>query len=728
MKLFRAGLLLSVLCYVVPAFSHTMRHVSTEEHALYSSGFNVDDLVNEGDTLRAERHIHEHLDTFAASNDQHAMASAAHALGHISLVKNNYPLALRQFQSALDYFKTVDEPLGMANLYTDIGRTYRVMGLYQSALGYFNLAKDIYHQQNRNLGIAIQQLEVGISLRQLGQFESALSQLERALPLLRQENDNIAVATALMNIARVYNDINKHDEAMLYLQDAAALISTLEVKSLQAELDYNLGQLNVEAGNYAAARHHLAQSRQQYSALDAQCDVAKTNTLLGNILINEKQFSQGVSLLEPILQSAVQNNCTTLLTEIHLMLARAYLGNENLQQSKNHIDLGLQQARERGELYTQGRYEGMKVRLFEQQGDFANALAALKRQQQLEKQSIDQRRSLALLYLQSQLDVERQAQALELTNKNQAIQLAQAEQQELQLRMLYATLFAITLLVFLIWSRFNHSQRARFLKREVSRRTQELESKNHELENAYLALERASLMDPLTGLYNRQYLNNQLPQEINRAQRAYLMQAGAALDNSPSDMICFLLDIDNFKTINDTYGHLAGDNILIELAKVMRSVFRPSDMLIRWGGEEFLTVCRNTNRQEAISLAERLRQGIDQHLFALDNKRNIHITCSIGFCVLPLYPSSPTFLDWNGYFALLDDCLYAAKRSGKDCWIGLTGEKQHAAKNTFKTPLEKKHHLPPTRIQTSLNNMSSIDWGDSEKVESAVTPDDVTAT
>lgn len=710
MMLNRVGLLLSLLCCSVTGLAHSVRHVSMNGHAFYARGFNVEQLVNQGDIQQAERQIRDQLALSQAEQNQRAVATGSHFLGQISLIKNNYPLALRQFQSALDFFKAVREPLGMADLYTDIGRTYRVMGLYQSALGYFNLAKDIYHQQGRYDGIALQQLEVGISLRLLGQFESALSQLERALPLLRQENNNQATASTLMQIARVYSEIDKNDEAMLYLQDAAVLIDTLQIKTLQAELDYHLGQVNIQMGHYDNARHHLEQSKDLFSQLEAQCDVAKIDASLGHILLRQGQPEAGIQLLESKLQQATSYNCTTLLTDLHLSLARAYLGTDQ-QALTDHINQGLQQAIERGELLTQARFEAVKMQMHEQSGDYSAALNALKRQQQLEKQSIEQRRSLALLYLQSQLDVERQAQSLELLNKNQAIQLAKAEQQELEVRMLYASLFAVTLLVFLIWSRFNHSQRSRFLKREVRRRTQELESKNAELENAYIALERASLMDPLTGLYNRQYLNNQLPQEINRAQQAYLLSREGTLTNSPSDMLCFLLDIDNFKHVNDTYGHMAGDRILTDLAKVMRSVFRPSDMLIRWGGEEFLAVCRNTNRLEAVALADRLHQGIHDHDFHVSQQHSLHITCSIGFCVLPLYPSEPARLDWDSYFGLLDECLYAAKRSGKDCWIGLTGEKSEAADRPT-SRLEEKFDLPPTRVQTSLNHLSAISWAE----------------
>ena len=89
-------------------------------------------------------------------------------------------------------------------------------------------------------------------------------------------------------------------------------------------------------------------------------------------------------------------------------------------------------------------------------------------------------------------------------------------------------------------------------------------------------------------------------------------------------------------------------------------------------------------------MAERLRQGINQHSYFIDNQTRLTITCSIGFCVLPLYTDSPEHLDWEGYFSLLDECLYAAKRSGRDCWIGLTGGRSTSHSASATSLLEEK--------------------------------------
>ncbi|MFS1702002.1 diguanylate cyclase [Alteromonas sp. AMM-1] len=718
----RGSLNLLMLCLFALVFTlvsaqakgHPLRHISLDSEHYGGGSSGVQLLVAQGNIQQAEQQIVDALAQARANNEDNAVALGVHALGHLSLLKNLYPLALTQFQTSLNYFKSTNQSLAIADLYTDIGRTYRVMGLYQSALSYFNLAKEIYHQQNRNDGIALQQLEIGVSLRQLGQFESALSQLERALPLLRETNDNAASALALMNIARVYSDVGKNDQALLYLKDAEQLIRTLSMSLLNAELGYHLGKVYASVGNYDDALRYLNSSIEGFSKLGALCDKGKATASYGEALIAGQQYAQGRQLLLKELTDATANNCTTLLTDIHLALADAYLPDDQ-EKAQYHIEAGLEQAIDREELYTQSQFQAVRVKLYVQQQNYEAAFEALQRQRKLESTSLDQRRSLALLYLQSQIDAERQAQALTLLSKNQAIELSKAEQQQLRTKMLYGSLMASLLFVFLFWSRVNQKQRSSLLKREVKRRTQELEIKNAELESAYQALERASLLDPLTGLYNRQYLNNQLPQEIHRAQQNYLVHKPVGADAANADLVCFLLDIDNFKHINDTYGHLAGDRILIQLSKLLRSVFRPSDMLIRWGGEEFLAVCRNTSRLEAVTLATRLHQSLHQESFSLNDQTRLKITCSIGFCVLPLYPDDPTKLEWSEYFAILDDCLYAAKSSGKDCWIGLLGEKSRSQHQSHQlSPLEEKYNLPPTRIQTSLNHLSAVNWNCAE--------------
>lgn len=218
------------------------------------------------------------------------------------------------------------------------------------------------------------------------------------------------------------------------------------------------------------------------------------------------------------------------------------------------------------------------------------------------------------------------------------------------------------------------------------------------------------MRDPLTGLYNRNYLNAQLPGEIQRVQHFYDDIAPATTYPPNHDLLCFLIDIDFFKRINDEHGHLAGDRFLIQFTDILKEVFRQTDLLIRWGGEEFLVVCRNADRTDAVELADRLLFAVKSHTFKLPGNVPMKATCSIGFCALPLCRRQPYELDWLKTFAVMDYCLYAAKLSQRDCWVGAEEACMDSTKDITPNKLEEKFDLKDTSIKTSLTNLASIEW------------------
>ena len=166
---------------------------------------------------------------------------------------------------------------------------------------------------------------------------------------------------------------------------------------------------------------------------------------------------------------------------------------------------------------------------------------------------------------------------------------------------------------------------------------------------AHDRLQRLAALDPLTNIYNRRFGLARLHEEFSRAVRSA----------SPIGVLMF--DIDHFKNVNDTYGHLTGDRVLIRVAKAARSVMREGDILVRYGGEEFLAIMPAASKENAKEIGERMRRIIEDTTIS-DGDQVIHVTVSVG---TTSYPE----LDVEGDQDLIksaDTALYSAKESGRN--------------------------------------------------------------
>jgi diguanylate cyclase (GGDEF)-like protein len=246
------------------------------------------------------------------------------------------------------------------------------------------------------------------------------------------------------------------------------------------------------------------------------------------------------------------------------------------------------------------------------------------------------------------------------------------------------------------------------LESKVIERTQELNSSNEYLEKANNQLEELSLTDQLTGLKNRRFLLNNLNNDLPLILRKYH-------DNElekDSDCIFFMVDLDHFKQVNDIYGHTAGDAVLIQIKSILEGVFRETDYLVRWGGEEFLVIARFSNRENAPNLAEKLRCCFENHNFDIGNDNTLNKTCSIGFACFPFLLDKPNNLSWERIVDIADHCLYAAKKSSRNAWIGLNNI-NCSEDNLFENVSNKTKSLidaKQLRLCTSIKNTDDINW------------------
>ena len=202
--------------------------------------------------------------------------------------------------------------------------------------------------------------------------------------------------------------------------------------------------------------------------------------------------------------------------------------------------------------------------------------------------------------------------------------------------------------------RFRTRQAA--LEAEVQQRTEALEIANHRLEEA-------SQTDALTGLRNRRYMANQLPQDLAYYDRQ--MEQGR---HAGEVMMFALVDIDHFKSVNDTHGHKAGDRVLQHVAQVLTTLVRSGDYVVRWGGEEFLLVFRPMPHRNLEVIGDRIRAAINAARFDIGTAQPIALTASIGISEYPLFRDHRVQLGWETMVELADQALYWVKTHGRDGW------------------------------------------------------------
>ena len=192
--------------------------------------------------------------------------------------------------------------------------------------------------------------------------------------------------------------------------------------------------------------------------------------------------------------------------------------------------------------------------------------------------------------------------------------------------------------------------------------------------------ERLSQTDDLTKLHNARYLRQFLLNEIRRARR-YRTSVAA-----------LFLDLDDFKRINDEYGHLVGSHVLMEMAAVILSSIRDTDAVARYGGDEFVIVLPDTGTELAGQVAERIRQKVTRHIFNGGRRLQLSLTASFGVAAFPKHASSPQQL-----IACADTAMYEAKAANKNCV-------RFAADLASREPAKRAIATPETAEYTELPN------------------------
>jgi diguanylate cyclase (GGDEF)-like protein len=272
----------------------------------------------------------------------------------------------------------------------------------------------------------------------------------------------------------------------------------------------------------------------------------------------------------------------------------------------------------------------------ERAGDYTGAIEAHHEYRRLIDEVLRDDTRKAVLEAQEHYDAGQRLKEIELLNRDNSLMSEQIRARDLEIE-LWATLAACIVVTSVLMGLFYKRVR----------------KTNEALANSNAKLKIQSERDPLTGLANRRHFQAAI-KEI-------------AAEGKLSGTV-FLIDIDHFKRINDVHGHAAGDTVLVEVAKRLGSALRDDDLVVRWGGEEFLIVVKAREPAYAQGLAQRLLDLIGSPV--RHGEQNIPVTASIGFASFPVAPHDLT-LNWERAIDLVDTVMYMAKAHGRNKAYGI---------------------------------------------------------
>lgn len=630
-----------------------------------------------------------------------------------AMERNRYPGAQYLLLESIELYQAVGSRNNLAEAYRQLGLTYRYQANYPQALEYIYLAMQINQQLDDKRAISSTYNSIGVVLEKMGQYEEAAQAHHSALEINYELGDDSGVASALYNLGDIRRSMGDAELALGYFKQ----VLELDLKSGRAKdiaySNHKIGFVLLTQGKYKQARVHILEALTIFQEIETPRDTDWALTSLAQLEMEEGNLEKAKEMVLGVIERAIDNQYNSLLVDAYLVAAEVTFRLGEADESLKFIEAGLLQAQLNKERHQEAVLERLRVKVLLKQESLQQAFLALQRQKELDDEILNEKRLTSIASVQAQTEFIRRAHQIELLEKESALQQAAIEKETLSRNTWLITVVGISIVLFLLYGRIMQFRHTKKLEQEVDTRTLQLEEANKELVQAYREMEAISLTDKLTGIKNRRFLEKQIGADLEQSQRQYQnWRTGKMGLPKQADIVMFMIDVDNFKDVNDVFGHGAGDRVLIQLTERMAKVFRQSDYLVRWGGEEFVAVARFIDRKDASALAQRMLEAVSEELFELTDRINQELTCSIGYASYPLMLEDNIDKHWHGLISMADACLYAAKYSGKNSWIGAEKllDKDLELDDVTPKKLNKWQQQNKIKIVSSIDSNEDIRW------------------
>jgi diguanylate cyclase (GGDEF)-like protein len=505
-----------------------------------------------------------------------------------------------------------------------------------------------------------------------GNFLTALDQLQAAVRLARQASEDPALlVNALLQLTYLHVQTNERDKAFASLGELER--ETARLRSTALSIDAKIMEYEV-ANRFDQPRRALQALLDNLDLerkLGARRLLVPTLVNLSNLYLKNHDYAPAARYAAEALRQAMANKSPLGEAKARMNLGHAYLGLGRVAEGRKYYEAGMAWL-DKNDLKPHLQEALMEYgQALEAAGDMAGAVQAYHRERALSDEMSEEQRRKSMLELQQKYETEKKQRQIELLSRENQVKSAEIDNRRLQQRVwwLLAAAFALaSMVVGLLYRKVRHA--------------------NARLENKNMELKAQSTLDPLTSLYNRRHF-----QDFMRTMGLADQQAGQREKRAQhgDDIVgaLFLLDVDHFKHINDSYGHAAGDVVLKMIAENLRVALRETDMIVRWGGEEFLAFLPAIPRHGIDEVARRILLGISSQRIRYQ-EHDISANVSVGFAPYPLAPGGVP-LPWERAVNLVDMALYLAKSHGRNRAYGVRGFEnfQHTSMEAIEQDLER---------------------------------------
>jgi diguanylate cyclase (GGDEF)-like protein len=488
----------------------------------------------------------------------------------------------------------------------------------------------------------------GQSYAEEGNYPVALARLQAAASFAREHGDPIQIVMAQNALAEFYGQLHEYDNGFNALAEATAAAEQSSSPGRMATLQNTEALLAIQSGQHQRALKALLAGLELERRINATSMISYSLVNLSDCYLKLRDYPNAASYANETIAAARALNNEGLEATARVNLGQAYLGMGRLAEGKRSIESGLatyDKAGNKPELQAVLSEYGDAL---ERVGDLEGAVAAYHRERTISNELFEKRRQKAMLELQEKYEADKKERQIELLRRENQVKSAEIDNRRLQQRVWWLVLLVFALAAAIVG----------ILYRKVRHANARLQEKN-------LELKQQSVRDPLTGLYNRRHFQEFMRNHQQNEKR------GSGTSGEEIVGALFLLDVDQFKHINDGYGHAAGDAVLNAIAESLRDILRETDMIVRWGGEEFLAFLPAIPRSGLDEIARRLLTGISANRIEYQGQ-SLSANVSIGFAPFPLAPGGEP-LPWERAVNLVDMALYLAKAHGRNRAYGVRG-------------------------------------------------------